>query len=200
MTKPGNHFQGILQADALSGYDTLCADLGIVRAGCWAHARRYFYNARDSAPGPAAEALARIGRLYGVEKDIKAALAEQPLSGAAAEGLTLTLRQQQAVPELTSLRAWLEQQRAAALPKSLFGQGVQYALNHWEALMRYTEHGFVAIDNNAAEREMTRIAVGRKNWLTVGSPRWARRRRCCSASRRAVSVWTWSRGRICVMC
>ena len=60
LTDKAGNFQGILQADALSGYDTVCAELGIVRAGCWAHARRYFYDARDSAAGPVAQALARI--------------------------------------------------------------------------------------------------------------------------------------------
>jgi transposase len=169
LTKKAGKFQGILQADALSGYDTLCAELGIVRAGCWAHARRHFYDARDSAPGPVAEALARIARLYAVEKEIKATLAERQLTGAAADTLRLTVRQEKAVPELTTFCQWLEQQRAAALPKSPFGQAVQYALNHWEALLQYTHYGFLAIDNNAAERARRPIAVGRNNWLFVGS-------------------------------
>lgn len=169
LTNKAGKFQGILQADALSGYDTLCAELGIVRAGCWAHARRHFYDARDSAPGPVAEALAHIGRLYAVEKEIKATLAEQKLTGAAADALRLAVRQEKAVPELTALGQWLEQQRASALPKSPFGQAVQYALNHWAALVLYTRHGFLAIDNNAAERALRPIAVGRNNWLFVGS-------------------------------
>lgn len=169
LTKEAGPFRGIMQADALSGYDTLCADLGIVRAGCWAHARRYFYDARDSAPGPVAEALARIGRLYAVEKEIKATLAERELSGAAADALRLAVRQERAVPELTALAQWLKQQHAAVLPKSPFGQAVQYALNHWESLLLYTQHGLLAIDNNAAERALRPIAVGRNNWLFVGS-------------------------------
>jgi transposase len=169
LTKKAGKYQGILQADALSGYDTLCAELGIVRAGCWAHARRYFYDARDSAPGPVAEALARIGRLYGVEKEIKATLAERELTGAAADALRLAVRQEKAVPELTTLCHWLRQQRDAVLPKSPFGHAVQYALNHWESLLLYTQHGFLAIDNNAAERALRPIAVGRNNWLFVGS-------------------------------
>jgi transposase len=169
LTKNGGKYQGILQADALSGYDTLCAELGIARAGCWAHARRHFYDARDSAPGPVAEALARIGRLYAVEKEIKAALTERELAGAAADALRLTVRQERAVPELTTLGQWLRQQRDTVLPKSPFGLAVQYALNHWEALLLYTQHGFLAIDNNAAERALRPIAVGRNNWLFVGS-------------------------------
>jgi len=163
LTNKAHKFQGILQADALSGYDTLCAELGIVRAGCWAHARRYFFDARDSAAGPVAEALARIGRLYAIEKEIKETLAQEPLAGPAADTLRLARRQEKALPELTTLRQWLEQQRMVALPKSPFGHAVQYALNHWEALTLYTQHGFLAIDNNAAERALRPIAVGRNN-------------------------------------
>jgi transposase len=170
LTEKAGKFNGILQADALSGYDTVCTDLGIVRAGCWAHARRYFYDARDSAAGPAAEALARIGRLYGIEKELKETLAQQKLTGAAADAVRLAVRQEKAVPELATLRQWLDQQRASALPKSPFGHAVQYALNQWEALLLYTQHGFLAIDNNAAERALRPIAVGRNNWLFVGSP------------------------------
>jgi transposase len=171
LTERAGKYQGILQADALSGYDTICAELGIVRAGCWAHARRHFYDACDSAAGLVAEALARIGRLYAIEKEIKATLAQQALTGVAADALRLAVRQEKALPELTALRQWLDQQHVAALPKSPFGQAVQYALNHWDALLLYTQHGFLAIDNNAAERALRPIAVGRNNWLFVGSPR-----------------------------
>jgi transposase len=169
LTERAGKYQGILQADALSGYDTICAELGIVRAGCWAHARRHFYDARDSAPGLVAEALARIGRLYAVEKEIKGTLAQQALTGVPADALRLAVRQAKALPELTALRQWLEQQHVAVLPKSPFGQAVQYALNHWNALLLYTQRGFLAIDNNAAERALRPIAVGRNNWLFVGS-------------------------------
>jgi transposase len=169
LTERAGRYQGILLADALSGYDTICDELGIVRAGCWAHARRHFYDARDSAAGPVAEALARIGRLYAIEKEIKETLAQKALDAATADALRLAVRQEKALPELTALRQWLEQQHGAVLPKSPLGQAVQYALNHWDALLRYTQHGFVAIDNNAAERALRPIAVGRNNWLFVGS-------------------------------
>jgi hypothetical protein len=81
------------------------------------------------------------------------------------------MRQDFAVPILGQFHEWLEAQRPEVLPKSPMGQAIGYALNNWVALVRYTEAGFLAIDNNAAEREMKRIAIGRKNWLTVGSPR-----------------------------
>src|SRR5205085_3547055 len=70
---------------------------------------------------------------------------------------------------LEQFHAWLEQERSAVVPKSPMAEALGYALNNWSALVRYTEAGFLAIDNNVAEREMKRIAIGRKNWLFVGS-------------------------------
>jgi hypothetical protein len=81
------------------------------------------------------------------------------------------MRQDLAVPILGQFRAWLEAQRPEVLPKSPMGEAIGYTLNNWEALRRYTEAGFLTIDNNVAEREMKRIAIGRKNWLFVGSAR-----------------------------
>jgi hypothetical protein len=71
---------------------------------------------------------------------------------------------------LGKFHEWLEAQRPEVLPKSPMGEAISYALNNWEALRRYTDAGFLTIDNNASEREMKRIAIGRKNWLTIGSP------------------------------
>ena len=81
------------------------------------------------------------------------------------------MRKDLVVPILGQFHTWLEAQRPQVLPKSLMGEAIGYALNNWAALVRYTEAGLLAIDNNVAEREMKRIAIGRKNWLTVGSPR-----------------------------
>jgi transposase len=75
------------------------------------------------------------------------------------------------VPILGQFHTWLEAQRPEVLPKSPMGEAIAYALNNWEALRRYTEAGFLAIDNNVSEREMKKIAIGRKNWLSIGSPR-----------------------------
>ena len=80
------------------------------------------------------------------------------------------MRQDLALPILDTFHTWLEAQRPDVLPKSPMGEAIQYALNNWTALVRYTEAGFLAIDNNVAEREMKRIAIGRKNWLFIGSP------------------------------
>lgn len=78
------------------------------------------------------------------------------------------------MPILNTLHTWLEEQRKQVLPKSPMTEAIGYALNNWTALMRYTEAGFLAIDNNVAEREMKRIAIGRKNWLFVGSDQGGR--------------------------
>src|SRR5262249_6853557 len=78
-------------------------------------------------------------------------------------------RRQQAEPVLAELKKWLEEQRPRALPKSALGQAIGYALNHWEALTRYLEQGYLAIDNNLCERALRAIALGRNNWGVLGS-------------------------------
>jgi transposase len=107
--------------------------------------------------------LVFIARLYAVEK-----LARQ--AGIAGDELR-QLRQQQAAPVLNELHVYLLKIRDEVLPKSAAGQAVNYALKNWLALMRYTEHGGLAIDNNHTERTLRGIAVGRNNWLFVGSDR-----------------------------
>jgi transposase len=154
-------YQGYLQADAYAGYDALFKGGQIIEVGCWAHARRYFYEARTTDPQRAHRALAYIRRLYAVEADAK----ERKLDDDARR----TLRQQLAVPILGELFAWLEEVRAQVLPKSPMGEAIGYALNHQAALLRYTEQGFLEIDNNASERGEKTIALGRKNWLFFGS-------------------------------
>jgi transposase len=160
-------YRGYLHADAFSGYDRLylpdardgvCA---IVEVACNAHARRKFYDARGSDAAGSHQALAYYAQLYELERRAK----ENHFDDAA----RLQLRQELAVPVLEKFHAWLQQQRADKLPKSAMGEALGYALNNWPALCRYTEAGFLAIDNNVAEREMKRIAIGRKNYLFVGS-------------------------------
>jgi transposase len=161
------NYQGYLQADAFSGYDGLylpgprTAQARIIEVACNAHARRKFYEARGSDALRSHQALAYYRQLYELERQGKDF----------SDAQRLQMRQDLAVPILGQFRTWLEAQRRDVLPKSPMAEAIGYALNNWEALRRYTEAGFLAIDNNAAEREMKRIAVGRKNWLTVGSPR-----------------------------
>ena len=160
-------YRGYLHADAFSGYDRLylpdarAGRARIVEVACNAHARRKFYEARDTDALGAHQALAYYRQLYELERAAKDFSDEQRFQ----------MRQDLAVPILERFRRWLEARRAEVLPKSPLGEALGYALNNWAALARYTEAGYLTIDNNAAEREMKRIAIGRKNWLSVGSPR-----------------------------
>jgi transposase len=162
-------YRGYLQADAFSGYDGIFANGLVHEVACWAHARRKFYDARSSDALLSHAALARIGQLYAIERAASQAIADGKLDDTAADALRLRLRQEQALPILAALRTWLDEQAARVLPKSPMGQAITYALNQWDALQRYTTAGFLAIDNNVAERAMRAIAVGRKNWLFTGS-------------------------------
>lgn len=159
-------YQGYLHADAFSGYDGLylpdprTAAARIVEVACNAHARRKFYEARGSDALRSHQALAYYRQLYELERHAKDFTETQRLQ----------LRQDLAVPILDQFHEWLEEQHREVLPKSPLAEALGYALHNWTALVRYTEAGFLAIDNNVAEREMKRIAIGRKNWLFVGSP------------------------------
>ncbi len=144
-------YHGYLQADAYSGYDALYVSGTIIEVGCWAHARRKFDEAKESDPLRAHLALAMIQRLYRVEKDAK------ELDDAARQ----SLRQERSGPILEEIHAWLVTEQAKVLPKSPIGEATAYALNHWKALTRYLEHGRLSIDNNASERGMKPVALGR---------------------------------------
>jgi transposase len=167
-------YRGYLNADAHNVYDHLFADGAIVEVGCWAHCRRHFYEARQSDPARSHLVLARIRQLYEVEKEAKAIITRDELAGVEADALRRQLRQEQAFPVVTALCHWLEQEQPAVLPKSPIGQAIAYARRHWQALTRYLDAGFLDIDNNAAERTLRHIALGRKNWLFAGSAAGAR--------------------------
>jgi transposase len=167
------NYRGYLNADALNIYDHLFASGAIVEAGCWAHCRRNFYDCQGSAPLDAPLVLARIRQLYQVEDEAKKLIAAAKLSGVAADAVRRRLRQEKALPLVTALRQWLLEERPKVLPKSAMGQAIAYALRHWEALTRYLEYGFLAIDNNVAELALRHIAIGRKNWLFAGSHKGA---------------------------
>jgi transposase len=160
-------YQGYLHADAFSGYDGLyLPDPGTARAritevACNAHARRKFFEARGTDALRAHQALAYYRQLYELERAAKDF----------SDAQRLQMRQDLAVPILDQFYQWLVAQRPEVLPKSPMASAIGYALNNWEALRCYTEAGFLAIDNNVAEREMKQLAIGRKNWLSVGSPR-----------------------------
>jgi hypothetical protein len=153
------NFQGYLQADAFSGYEGIYEAGDAIKVACWAHARRYFYEARLSDPVRAHHAMGLIRQLYDIEEKAKSLTSDERYA----------LRQQQAVPVLDELEAWLKQEQETALPKAPIRQASQYALNHWEALRRYTTDGDLAIDNNVAERAIRPLAIGRKNYLFAGN-------------------------------
>jgi transposase len=156
-------FHGYLQADAYSGYDELYLDgkRKITEVACWAHARRRFFEARSSDLMRSMVMLAYIRLLYDVEREAKA----MGLTGDARK----TLRQAKSVPILEDIKAYLEQEHPAVLPKSPEGMAMAYTLSNWDALVRYCEDGDLEIDNNGAERSLRGIAVGRRNWTFLGS-------------------------------
>jgi transposase len=170
-----------LQADAYGGYDGIYlgqAGGKVIEVACLAHARRKFYEARESDAATSTQALAYIRLLYDVEDQAKGQFDSQASSEGGAEArslaaIHLALRQEFSVPRLQQFKAWLESQQAAhggpVLPKSPMGQAITYALNQWDALCVYTTDGDLDIDNNASENALRRVAVSRKNWLFCGS-------------------------------
>jgi transposase len=159
-------FKGYLQADAYSGYDGLYKSGDIVEVGCMMHARRKFYEARTSDPPRSHQALAWISLLYDVERDAKK---RQTADYEAFVAFRHDLRNERSRPIFDKLHAWLEAELPKVLPKSPIGEAIQYALNHWEALKRPLEAGFLELDNGASERAFKPVALGRKNWLFAGS-------------------------------
>jgi transposase len=154
-------YEGYLQADAYGGYDGLCDRGAVTEVACWAHARRKFHEAREVARIGASHALGAIGQLYGIER----AAAEKSADERQA------LRAKHAVRHLTAFKHWLDEQAVMVLPKSPLGEAIRYALNQWPALCRYVEDGELSIDNNLSERTIRSVAIGRKNWMFLGSDR-----------------------------
>src|SRR3954453_21172554 len=160
-------FEGYLQADAYSAYDALFASGKIIEVGCMMHARRKFYEARTSDPPRSHQALARIKLLYDVERQAKeehGARGYEAFVAARHE-----LRQGRSRPIFQQFHDWLVAEAPLVLPKSPIGEAIRYALNHWAALERPLEAGFLELDNGACERAFKPVALGRKNWLFVGS-------------------------------
>lgn len=153
------NFKGFLQADAFSGYDCIFAGGDVVEVACWAHARRKFFDALGTNSSACNEALKMIQELYAVEKET----AGKPSNERLAE------RQQRSVATLARIKSWLDKQKVIALPKSPFGKAVTYTLNNWNALCTFTTDGDLTIDNNRSERALRGMAVGRKNWMFLGS-------------------------------
>ncbi|MCS9148275.1 IS66 family transposase [Pseudomonas aeruginosa] len=160
-------YRGYLMTDDYAGYNAVAARDGVERLACWAHARRKFVEAQKVQPkgktGRADIALGLINKLYGIERDLKAASDEAREAG----------RQQHSVPLLAQLRAWLEKTQPQVTAQNALGKALSYLASNWSRLVRYVEAGFLPIDNNAAERAIRPFVIGRKNWLFSDTPRGA---------------------------
>lgn len=164
-------WRGFLCVDDYVGYKALFrsdhpGDVACIEVGCLAHARRKFFDLHAANQSPmAAEVLARIGALYAIE----------------AEGRTMSpsdrqrLRGEKALPILTDLKQFLVDTTMKVAPNGAASKAITYTLRRWESLERYASTGHLPIDNNAIERDIRPIAVGKKNWLHVGSERAGKR-------------------------
>jgi transposase len=171
------NYRGYLQADAAPIYDNLFNHPRqlILEVGCWMHGRRNFFEDRATDRPRAELVLARIWQLYAVESELKARCANEwrDLPREELEDRIVDVRQERSVPVLTALHAWLEVEKPKLLPKAALRGAMDYLLNHWQALVRYTTDGKLAIDNGAAERALRGLTIGRRNWLFCGSERGA---------------------------
>jgi transposase len=183
-------FQGYLHADAYGGYDQiyLGSNDAIREVACWAHARRKFFDAKHSSPRDAHQILEWIRQLYDIEERARTWT----------EAARAALRQHEAEPVLDRIEAYLAQLERRALPKSVLAKAVSYALNQWQALRRYTMDGRLSIDNNISERTLRHQAIGRKNWLFLGSEQAGPRTAVlftvlAGAKRHRIEPWTYLR-------
>lgn len=155
-----SNFRGFLQADGYAGFNHIYEKGAIHEAGCWAHVRRKFFDLQQAHASPiAAEAIARIGQLYGIEAEIRGRSPAERCE----------VRQARAGPLLDSLHQWLQTNLGKLSKKSEVSVAIRYALGRWAALTRYCDDGALEVDNNAAERAIRAVALGRKNYLFAGS-------------------------------
>jgi len=157
------NYSGILQADAYGGYSRIYAGGRVIEAACWAHARRPFWDLHESqgfvAGTIAEQALRRIAALYAIEAQIRG----QP------PDVRRQVRQARAGPLLEDLQAWLTSMLGQVSAKSELAKAIGYSLTRWRSLTRYRDDGRIEIDNNAAERALRGVALGRNNYLFMGS-------------------------------
>lgn len=169
-------FTGVLQADAFSGFGQLYgpgrAGGSITEAACWAHARRKLFEIAELKKAPIAiEAVRRINGLFAIERDI---------NGMTPEG-RLAVRDKHSRPLIRALETWLRENRSTLSAKSEVAKAIDYLLKRWPSFTGFLEDGRICLSNNAAERALRGIAVGRKNWTFAGSD---------AGGRRAAAVYT----------
>jgi len=163
-------YAGLMQADAYAGfkrlYDSRRKAGAIIEAACWAHARRKFFDiARINKAPIAIEAVKRIDALFAIEREINGLTPHERLAVRAERSRSLVLE----------LEAWLREQRAKLSGQSETAKAIAYSLTRWAALTRFLDDGRLCMSNNAAEREVRAVAVGRKNWTFAGSDEGGRR-------------------------
>jgi transposase len=176
---PAQHladYAGLMQADAYAGFTKLYEANRkpgpIIEAACWAHARRKFFDlARLSKAPIAAEAVKRIDVLFAIEREINGMPPQE----------RLRVRQERSRPLIIELHAWLREQRARLSRNNDTIKAINYCLNRWDAFTRFLDDGRLCMSNNAAERELRAVALGRKNWTFAGSD---------DGGRRAAAIYT----------
>lgn len=160
-----SRFRGALQTDGYAVYGSFARRPDVTAYGCWAHARRYFFEVTDAAQAQIDHALEEIARLYAIERSLR--------ERDASHDERRRIRQAKAPEILNRFRAWLEQHRG--LPKDSWETAVRYTLNNWEKLTRYVDDGRIEIDNNSVENAVRPMALGRRNYLFAGSHKAAER-------------------------
>jgi transposase len=163
-------FAGLMQADAYAGFNRLYQaerkPAPIVEAACWAHARRKFFDlARINKAPIATEAVSRIDALFAIERQINGAAAPQRVA----------VRTERSRPLVINLESWMREQRTRVSKNSDIGKAIDYSLKRWTELTRFLDDGRLCMTNNAAERELRAVAVGRRNWTFAGSDEGGRR-------------------------
>jgi transposase len=163
-------YAGLMQADAYAGfnrlYDAARKPDPIIEAACWAHGRRKFFDlARINKAPIAMEAVERIDALFAIEREINGMTPPERLA----------MRHERSRPLVVALESWLREQRARVSKSSETGKAIDYSLKRWSALTRFLDDGRLCMSNNAAERELRAVAVGRRNWTFAGSDEGGRR-------------------------
>jgi transposase len=159
-----------MQADAYAGfnrlYETDRKGGPIIEAACWANARRKLFDlARINKAPIASEAVVRIDALFAIKREINS-LAQQQRVG---------VRTERSWPLVVALESWLREQRIRVSTSSDTGKAIDYGLKRWTELTRFLDDGRLFMSNNAAERELRAVAVGRRNWTFAGSDAGGRR-------------------------
>ncbi len=164
-------YRGYLQTDGYDGYNEIGGSPGIIHVGCWAHARRKFFEASKitKKSGSAEVALAFIAELYRIETTLRTQLAKEKIS----RRQFLEQRSAQVKPNLDRFRAWLDERLGQVVPSSKLGEAIHYTHAQWPRLERYLDAWFLTPDNNATENAIRPFVVGRKNWLFSDTPRGA---------------------------